>query len=144
MDVYWQPQKVFKANWTYPSSRLANCSRSFSYFCNESVCEAQEMSLNKRLNKLSMNYVLKLKTCSNKPFMAVFEPPNWKVFEKSSLTPRILPLSEDSTIDLDVVEDITVSDTPSWSRYEPYICVSLTKLKKKKTAPTLKSINKLF
>ena len=64
--------------------------------------------------------------------MAVFEPPNWKVFEKSSLTPRILPLSEDSTIDLDVVEDTTMSDTPPWSRYELYICVSLTKLKKEK------------
>ena len=64
-----------------------------------------------------MNYALKLKTFSSSPaYSCVFEPPNLKLFEKSSLTPplglRILPLFEDSKIDLDVVDDTTVSDTP--------------------------------
>ena len=64
--------------------------------------------------KLSMNYVLKLNTCPNNPaYSCVFEPPNSKLFEKSRLTPplgvRILPLFEDSKIDLDVVDDTTVS-----------------------------------
>ena len=57
--------------------------------------------------------------------IAVFEPSNSKLFEKSSLTPplglRILPLFEDSKIDLDVVDDTTVSDTPPWSQSEPQI-----------------------
>ena len=59
--------------------------------------------------------------------------------EKSRLTPplglRILPLFEDSKIDLDVVDDTTVSDTPPWSQYESQICPSLTKYKKYTTNP---------
>ena len=110
--------------------------------------KAQEMSLKNRRKKLSINYVLKLKTCPDNPaYSCVFEPPNSKLFEKSSLTPplgiRILPLFEDSKIDLDVVDDTTVSDTPPWSQSEPQICLSLTKYKKK-TPQTLKSINKHF
>ena len=67
-----------------------------------------------RRKKLSMNYVLKLKTCPDNPaYSCVFEPPNSKPFEKSSVTPplglRVLPLFEDSKIDLDVVDDTTVS-----------------------------------
>ena len=83
-----------------------------------SLCaKAQEMSLKKRRKKLSMNYILKLKTYPDNPaYSYVFEPPNSKPFEKSSLTPplglRILPLYDDSKIDLDVVDDTTVSDTP--------------------------------
>ena len=86
--------------------------------------KAQEMSLKNRRKKLSMNYVLKLKTCPDNPaYSCVFEPPNSKLLEKSSLTPplglRVLPLFEDSKIDLDVVDDTTVSDTPPWSQSEP-------------------------
>ena len=67
-----------------------------------------------------MNYVLKLKTCPNSPaYSCVFEPPNSKLFEKSKLTPplglRVLPLFQDLKIDLGVVDDVTVSDTPPWS-----------------------------
>ena len=102
--------------------------------------KAQEMSLKNRRKKLSMNYVLKLKTCPDNPaYSCVFEPPNSKLFEKSRLTPplglRILPLFEDSEIDLDVVDDTTVSDTPPWSQSEPQICLSLTKYKKDTTNP---------
>ena len=62
-----------------------------------------------------MNYVLKLKTSPDNPaYICVFEPPNSKLFEKSILSPplglRIIPLFEDSKIDLDVVDDTTVSD----------------------------------
>ena len=98
--------------------------------------KAQDMSWKKSRKKLSMNYVLKLKTCPDNPaYSCVFEPPNSKLFEKSSLTPplglRILPLFEDSKIDLDTVDDTTVSDTPPWSQSEPPIGLSLTKYKKK-------------
>ena len=110
--------------------------------------KAQEMSLKNRHKKLSMNYVSKLKTCPDNPaYSCVFEPPNSKFFEKSSLTPpfgpRILPLFEDSKIDLDVVDDTTVSDTPPWSQSEPQICLSLIKFLKK-TPQTQKCINKPF
>ena len=87
-----------------------------------------------------MNYVLKLKTCPDNPtYSCVFEPLNLNLFEKSNLTPplglRILPLFEDSKIDLDVVDDTTVTDTPPWSQSEPQICLSLTKYKKDSTNP---------
>ena len=77
-----------------------------------------------------MNYVLKRKTCRNNPaYSCVFKPPNSKLFEKSNLTLpiglRILPLFEDSKIDLDVVDDVTVSVSP-WSQSEPHFCRSLT------------------
>ena len=74
----------------------------------------------------------------------VLEPPNTKHFEKSSLPLDlpILPLFEDSVIDLDVVDDITVSDTPPLSQFEHHIVVFQPNLKR--TAQTLKSISKLF
>ena len=87
-----------------------------------------------------MNNVLKLKTCPDNPaYRSIFEQPNSKPFEKSSLTPplglRIVPLFEDSKIAFDAVDDTTVSDTPPWSQSELQICLSLTKciLKKKGT-----------
>ena len=102
--------------------------------------KAQQMSLKNRHKKLSMNYVSKLKTCPDNPaYSCVFEPPNSKCFEKSSLTPPfglpILPLFEDSQIDLDMVEDTTVSDTPPFSQSDSQICLSLTKYKKDTTNP---------
>ena len=48
---------------------------------------------------------------------------------------RILPLFENSKIDLDVVAHTTLSDTPPWSQSEPQICLSLTKYKKDTTNP---------
>ena len=102
--------------------------------------KAQEMSLKSRRKKLSMNYVLKLKTCLDNPaYSCIFEPPNSKLFEGSSLTLplglRVLPLFDDSGIDLDVVDDTTVSNTPFWSQSEPQICLSLTKHKKRYHKP---------
>ena len=86
------------------------------------------MSFKNRRKKLSVNYVLKLKTCPDNPaYSCVFEPPNSKLFQKSSLTPplglRIQPLFEDSKIDNDVVDDTTVSDINPWSQSEPQICL---------------------
>ena len=57
-----------------------------------------------------------MKTCPDNPaYSCILEQPNSKLFEKSSLTPplglRILPLFDDS-VDLDVVDDTTVLDTP--------------------------------
>ena len=70
--------------------------------------------------------MLKLKACPDNPaYSCAFEPPNLKHFEKSSLTPplglQVLPLFEDSKIDLDMVDDTTVTDTSPWSQSEPQI-----------------------
>ena len=48
---------------------------------------------------------------------------------------RILLLLEDSKIDLDTVDDTTVSDTLPRSQSEPQLCLSLTKYKKDCTNP---------
>ena len=82
------------------------------YFCKCLYAKAQEMSLNKRRTKLYMNYGLKLKTCRNIPaYSCVFEQPNSKRFENSNLTPPLGLRIEDASIDLDVADDITLSDT---------------------------------
>ena len=99
-----------------------------------------------------MNYVLKLKPCpNNSAYRCVFKPPNSNLFEKSKLTLplglHVLPLFEDSKIGLNVLDDVTVSDTPPWSQPQPHLCLSLTKLKKikiKRTAQALKYSNKFF
>ena len=114
--------------------------RLFGFPALQLYAKAQEMSLKNRRPKLSMNYVLKLKTCPDNPaYSCVFEPLNSKLFQKSSLTPplclRILPLFEDSKTDLDVVDDTTVPDTPPWRQSEPQFCLSLTKYKKDTTNP---------
>ena len=85
-----------------------------------------------------MNYVLKLKTCPNNPvYSCVFEPPNTKLFEKSSLTPplglHILPLFEDSKIDLVMVDDTTVSQFLGVNLNLRPVC--LTKYEKDTTNP---------
>ena len=91
--------------------------------------KAQEMSLNKRCWKLYVNNVLKLKTCpDNRAYSRVYEPPNSKLVEKSNLTPplrlRILPLFEDSKIDIGVVDDITVSGTLIGVSLDPtFVCL---------------------
>ena len=82
--------------------------------------KAQVISLENGRKKLSTKYVLKLKTCPYNPaYNCVFELPNSKLFEKSKLTPslylRVPILFEDSKIDLGVVDDIAVSDTPPGS-----------------------------
>ena len=102
--------------------------------------KAQGMSLKNRCKKLFMSYVLKLKTCPDNPaYSCVFEPTNSKLYENSNLTPplglRILPLFADSKIDLDTVDDTTVSDAPPKSQFEPQICLSLTRYKKDTTNP---------
>ena len=79
-----------------PPLRFTNCSRSFSYlYCNSFYrCESaryHEMSFNSRHKKLSMNYVLELKTCPNNlAYWCVFEPPN-STFFKTPVWLLLLP-----------------------------------------------------
>ena len=74
--------------------------------------EAEEPSLDHRRLKLSMNYMLRLKSCPENPaYRCVFEPSEKEKFEARSLTPplghRMKPHFESSNIDHGKVEDIT-------------------------------------
>ena len=86
----------------HPLPQVMNCSWSFSYFpSNKPVCESKRNVLKNRRKKMSMNYILKLKTCpEDQAYSCVFEPPNSKLFKKSNL-------------DLDVVDDTTVNQLES-------------------------------
>ena len=103
-----QPQNVFYRNWTLSTTKV--CELHLELFA-LLLCESTRNVFEKQRKKLSVNYVLKLKTC---PKSCVFEPSNFKLFEKSKLTQplglRVLRLFENSKIDLGVVDDITVSD----------------------------------
>ena len=73
--------------------------------------EAHEPSLTTRRLKLSLNYVLKLKSLPENPaYSCVFEPENTKLFEESEskvppLGVRILPHLEKSKLNLNLVDD---------------------------------------
>jgi len=73
--------------------------------------EAREPSLTTRRLKLSLNYVLKLKSLPENPACScVFEPENTKLFEESDpkvppLGIRILPHLEKSKLNLNLVDD---------------------------------------
>ena len=85
--------------------------------------------------KLSANCAWKLKACPDNPaYSCVSELSNSKHFEKSSLTPplglQILPLFEDSKIDLDWLMtpqgQIPPPPPPPLNQSEPQIFLSLT------------------
>ena len=73
--------------------------------------EAHELSLTTRRLKLSLNYVLKLKSLPENPaYSCVFEPENTKLFEASEskvppLGIRIIPHLEKSKLNLNLVVD---------------------------------------
>ena len=78
--------------------------------------EAHEPSLTTRRLKLSLNYVLKLKSLpENRAYSCVFEPENTKLFEESEskvppLGIRILPHLEKSELNLNLVDDAPLLD----------------------------------
>ena len=60
---------------------------------------------------------------------------SFKIQPDSTSWPSNSTTFEDSKIDLDTVDDTTVSDTLPWSQFEPQICLSLTKYRKDTTKP---------
>ena len=101
--------------------------------------EAHEPSLTTRRLKLSLNYVLKLKSLPENPaYSCVFEPENNKLFEESeSKVPppgiRILPHLEKSKLNLDLVDDAPSLDIVPWKLSVPAVRFDLASLKKKDT-----------
>ena len=124
-----QPKNVFYRNQTLSITKVYALRAFRTSPVSSFYAKAQRISLENRRKKLSMDCVLKLKTCpNNHAYNCVFEPPNSKLFETSKLIPslslRVPPLFEDSKIDLGVVDDITVPGTPPWSQSEPKIGLS--------------------
>ena len=105
--------------------------------------EAHEPSLTTRRLKLSLNYVLKLKSLLENPaYSCVFEPENTKLFEESeSKTPplgiRIFPDLEKSKLNLNLVDDAPSLDIVPWKLSVPAVRLDLTNFKKDTTNPEI-------
>ena len=91
--------------------------------------------------KLSLDYVLKLKSLPENPaYSCVFEPENTKLFEESeskipSLGIRILPHLYKSKINLNLIDDAPSLDIAPWKLSAPVVPFDLTKFKKAATNP---------
>ena len=107
--------------------------------------EAHEPSLTTRQLKLSLNYVLKLKSLPENPaYSYVFEPENPKLFEESEskvppLGIRILPHLEKSKLNLNLVDDAPSLETSSvpWKLPVPAVRFDLASFKKDTTNPEI-------
>ena len=103
--------------------------------------EAHEPSLTTRRLKLSLNYVLKLKSIPENPaYSCVFEPENTKLFEaaESRVPPlgiRILPHLEKSRLSQNLVDDASPLDIIPWKLSIPVVRFDLTSFKKDTTNP---------
>ena len=102
--------------------------------------EAKEPSLAHRRLKLSLNYVLKLKSCPDNPaYDCVFNPPDAALFEPASLTPplgiRIQPHLENSNINPKSIQTQLFTTTPPWCFPEPVVDLYLSQHKKETTNP---------
>ena len=105
--------------------------------------EAHEPSLTTRRLKLSLNYVLKLKSLPENPaYSCVFEPENTKLFEaaESKVPPlgiRIIPHLEKSKLSLNLVDDASPLDIVPWKVSVPVVRFDLTSFKKDTTNPEI-------
>ena len=101
--------------------------------------EAHEPSLTTRRLKLSLNYVLKLKSLPENPaYSFAFEPENTKLFEASEskvppLGVRILPHLEKSKLNLKLVDDASPLNSIPWKLSVPVVRFDLTSFKKDTT-----------
>ena len=97
--------------------------------------EADEPSLTTRRLKLSLNYVLKLKSLPENPaYSCVFESENTKLFEEleSKVPPlgiRILPHLEKSKLNLNLVDDAPSLDIVPWKLSVPAVRFDLASFK---------------
>ena len=105
--------------------------------------EAHEPSLTTRRLKLSLNYILKLKSLPENPaYCCVFEPENTKLFEESEskvppLGIRILHHLEKSKLNLNLVDDAPSLDMVPWKLLVPAVRLDLTNFKKDTTNPEI-------
>ena len=105
--------------------------------------KAHEPSLTTRRLKLSLNYVLKLKSLPENPaYSCVFEPENTKLLEESEskvppLGIHILPHLEKSKLNLNLVDDAPSLDIVPWKLSVPTVRFDLASFKKDTTNPEI-------
>ena len=105
--------------------------------------EAHEPSLTTCQLKLSLKYVLKLKSLLENPaYSCVFEPENTKLFEaaESKVPPLgicIIPHLEKSKLNLNLVDDASPLDIIPWKLSVPVVHFDLTSFKKDTTNPEI-------
>ena len=105
--------------------------------------EAGEPSLANRRIRLSMNYVLKLKSNPDNPaHKCVFHPNYTKEFEHNpSATPplslRVDPHFQAAGVDLSLIEETLIPSTPPWCLPTPEVLLDLAGYKKGEVAAAL-------
>ena len=103
----------------------------------------EDVSLTTCRLKLSLNYVLKLKSLPKNPaYSCVFEPENTKLFEASEskvppLGIRIIPHLEKSKLNLNLVDAASLLDIIPWKLSVPVVRFDLTSFKKDTTNPEI-------
>ena len=140
-----QPISRFSDSWIWSTIRACKSLWVFStHLLLKSLCiEAHEPSLTTRRLKLSLNYVLKLKSLLENPaYNCIFESENNKLFEESEskvppLGIHILPHLEKSKLNLNLVDDAPSLDIVPWKLSVPAVCFDLTSFKKDTTKPEI-------
>ena len=126
-----------------PETRPAlNFYRRQTAWCHIALSPPLGVFLISQFRRVSLSIVLLVSQFRCVPFSIVFLISQFRLVPLSivcfvsQFRFRILPLFEDSKIDLDVIDDTTVSDIPPRSQSEPQICLSLPKYEKKKKKDT--------
>ena len=105
------------------------------------LAEANEPSLYIRREKLSLNYISKVKANPKNPANKVlFEPSYEGLYERKpkAIKPiglRLKPAIEASGLLLDSVRENTIADIPPWTLKQPEVLLQLTSEKKSSTNP---------
>ena len=141
------PSVDYETIGSYPPSGLANrvgCFPHISYTPAQSLyIKALEPSLTTCWLKLSLNYVLKLKSLPENPaYSCVFDSENTKLFEESEskvppLGIRILPHLEKSKLNLNLVDDAPLLDIVPWKLSVPAVRFDLASFKKDTINPEI-------
>ena len=98
--------------------------------------EANEPSLSQRRDKLSLQYITKLKSYPSNPAYSMVFDPNYKVLysNKPKAIPsfgiRKEPKMENTQIDLDLIAEYKVPETPPWTFEQPTVIFDLTSHRK--------------
>ena len=105
--------------------------------------ETGEPSLKTRRKKLSMNYVLKLKSNPKNPaYDCVFNPKSVEDFENNPsvippLSLRARKYMQEADIDIKQIGEVTLCDIPPWNLHEPEVYLELSTYKKSETSAAI-------
>ena len=101
--------------------------------------EANEPSLSQRRDKLSLQYITKLKSNPTNPAYSVVFDPNYKdvYSNKPKAIPsfgiRMEPKMKNTQVDLNLIAEYKVPETPPWTLEKPTVIFDLTSQRKSNT-----------